>query len=68
MAFVAVEDRYAEGECILFSARYAAFSHLLRKDNAVLVSGTLSFREDEAPKILVAYGGTLIALRLRTYT
>jgi DNA polymerase-3 subunit alpha len=53
MAFVAVEDRYAEGECILFSARYAAFSHLLRKDNAVVISGTLSFREDEAPKILV---------------
>ena len=53
MAFVAVEDRYAEGECILFSARYAAYSHLLRKDNAVCVSGTLSFREDEPPKILV---------------
>ncbi len=54
MAFIAIEDRYAEGECILFSARYAAYSHLLRKDNAVCVYGTLSFREDEAPKILVS--------------
>ena len=53
MAFIEVEDRFAEGECILFSARYAAYSHLLRKDNAVCISGTLSFREDEAPKILV---------------
>ncbi len=53
MAFIAIEDRYAEGECILFSARYAAFSHLLRKDNAVIIYGTLSFREDEPPKILV---------------
>ncbi len=53
MAFLSVEDRYGELECIVFSARYARFSHLFRKDNAVVISGTLSLREDEPPKVLL---------------
>ena len=53
MAFVSVEDRSAECECILFSGTYSEYYHMLRTDNAVCISGTLSLREDEAPKIIV---------------
>ena len=54
MAFVTVEDRYGDIECIAFSAAFSKFSHLLRQDNAVLVSGAISLREDEAPKLLIS--------------
>ncbi len=60
MAFVTVEDRYAEIECIFFSARYSNFMHLLRKDNALLIEGSLSVRDDEAPKIIVSSVSELI--------
>ena len=54
MAFVSVEDRYGEIECIVFAARYSKFSHLFRTDNALLVAGNLSLRDDEPPKIMVS--------------
>lgn len=53
MAFFTVEDQYAEMECVAFSSVFAAISPLLRKDQAVFVSGALSVREEEAPKLLV---------------
>jgi len=54
MAFIAVEDRYGEAECIAFSTQYSKLSHLLRVDSALLISGNLTLREDEAPKIIVS--------------
>ena len=53
MAFFSIEDRYAEIECIAFARVYADNSYLIRNDAAVWVTGTLSLRDDEPPKILV---------------
>jgi DNA polymerase-3 subunit alpha len=53
MAFFTVEDRMAEIECIAFARMYADASHLLHNDSGVFVSGSLSLREDEPPKLLV---------------
>ncbi|MBE6529090.1 MAG: DNA polymerase III subunit alpha [Ruminococcaceae bacterium] len=54
MAFFTVEDQYAEMECVAFSSVFAAISPLLQKDRAVFVSGALSVRDEETPKLLVA--------------
>ncbi len=53
MAFFTVEDRAAEIECIAFARQYSECAHMIRADNGVYVSGTVSLREDEPPKILV---------------
>ncbi|MBQ2734199.1 MAG: DNA polymerase III subunit alpha, partial [Clostridia bacterium] len=53
MAFFTIEDRMAEIECIAFARQYAENAHLIRLDSALLVSGTISLREEEPPKILV---------------
>lgn len=53
MAFFTLEDRMAEIECIAFTRQYNEFSHLLRNENGIYVTGTVSLREDEPPKILV---------------
>ncbi len=54
MAFISVEDRYGEAECIAFAAQYSKFSHLLRVDNAVYIFGHIALREDEAPRIIIS--------------
>ena len=43
----------SEIECLVFSNRYAELAHAIRVDNGVYVSGTLSVREDEPPKVLI---------------
>ena len=53
MAFVTVEDRYGEIECIVFPQKYEDCYHMLRVDNAVYIEGTVSVRDDESNKILV---------------
>ena len=53
MAFFSLEDRYHEIECIAFPNKYAAYAPLITLDSAVLIEGSLQFREGEAPKILV---------------
>ena len=37
MAFITLEDRYSEIECLVFSSHYEKYSYLLRVDNAVIV-------------------------------
>ena len=54
MAFVTVEDRYGEVECIVFPQKYEDYYHMLRVDNAVYIEGTMSVRDDESNKILVS--------------
>ena len=51
MAFFSVEDQFGEIECIAFPNLYAEYGHLIRSDNAVFATGTLSLREDEPPKL-----------------
>ncbi len=53
MAFFTIEDRLAEIECIAFSRQYEEYAHLIHPDSGVLVSGSLSVREDELPKLLI---------------
>ncbi len=53
MAFFTLEDQSGEVECIVFARQYANVAHLIRNDTAVSVTGTVSLREDEEPKILV---------------
>ena len=53
MAFFTVEDRMAEIECVAFARQYAENAHLIHTDSGLYISGTISLREDEPPKILV---------------
>ncbi len=54
MAFFSVEDRFGEIECIAFVRQYQKFSHYIRTDEAIIVEGNISVRDDEASKILVS--------------
>ena len=54
MAFITLEDRYGEIECLVFPKQYSNDGYKLRVDSALAVSGNVSVREDEAPKILVS--------------
>lgn len=53
MAFFRLEDQSGEVEVIAFPKTFSDCGHLIRADLAVSVSGTLSVREEEAPKVLV---------------
>ena len=53
MAFFQLEDKYASCECIVFAKRYAELYPDILVDNAVCIEGTVSIRDEEAPKILV---------------
>ncbi len=54
MAFITVEDRFGEAECILFSAQYSRLMHHLRVDTAVMIDGVISVRDDDTPRIVVS--------------
>ncbi len=53
MAFFTLEDRMGEIECVVFARQFAEHAHLIHLDSAIYVSGNLSLREDEPPKLLV---------------
>ena len=53
MAFFTLEDRMAEIECVAFARQYAASAHMIHVDSAVCITGNISLREDEPPKVLV---------------
>ena len=53
MVFFTLEDRYAEMECIAFPKVLLSLSDSVRTDAVVRVTGTLSVREDEPPKVIV---------------
>ena len=53
MAFAQVEDYYGEFELIVFPKIYDQVKDLLQEDNIVGIAGSLNFKEDEAPKIIV---------------
>ncbi len=60
MAFLTVEDRYAEIEVIVFARQYAELSGYLSSDNAVLIEGNISREEGEDPKILLSKAQPLL--------
>ncbi|MBE6632083.1 MAG: DNA polymerase III subunit alpha [Ruminococcaceae bacterium] len=53
MAFLTVEDRYGEIELVVFPKTYGECAVFLTPERAIAVSGEISVREDEDPKILV---------------
>lgn len=53
MAFVTLEDTFGSVECLVFPKVLSRLSALMQEGNAVLASGTVSIREDEAPKLLI---------------
>lgn len=53
MAFLNVEDKSGMMEVVVFAKTYEIFSSRLRPDNIVLLSGKLSYKEDELPKLLL---------------
>ena len=69
MAFFMLEDKFSSVECIAFPKVYERFSSFIRTDEAVVINGTLSFRDDEA-KVLVNAMQALIENDLfrETYT
>ena len=53
MAFVQLEDMYGTTEVLVFPKVYERVSALLVQDAAVLMTGRLSIREEETPKLLL---------------
>ena len=53
MAYITLEDSYGSVEGLVFPKVLNRLSSFLTEGSMLLVSGTLSIREDEAPKILV---------------
>ena len=54
MAFIKVEDRYAEIDVIIFSKQYATVADEIFVDNAVNIVGNLSIEEGEEPRIILS--------------
>ncbi len=60
MAFITLEDRFAEIEVIVFAKSYSKFSDILEDDAAVYIQGNISTEEGEAPRILLSSAAALI--------
>ena len=65
MAFLTVEDRYAEMEVIVFARQYQRYSSEIFNENAVLISGTLSFEDGDEVRLIL---GSVEPLRSNTDT
>jgi DNA polymerase-3 subunit alpha len=52
MAFVTLEDMTGQIECLVFPRVFEKYRNLLNADEAVVISGKISVREDEAPKLI----------------
>ena len=59
MGFITIEDLTGQIECLVFPKVYEKYQAMMSVDDLVVLSGKLSIREDEAPKLLV---DTLIPL------
>lgn len=53
MGFVTIEDLTGQVEGLLFPKVWERYGRMLKEDMAVLLSGKISVREEEAPKLLV---------------
>lgn len=52
MAFVTLEDMTGSVESLVFPRVFERYQGLLQEDEAVVISGKISVREEEAPKLL----------------
>ena len=53
MGFITLEDLTGQIECLVFPKVYEKYQAMMAVDDLVVLSGKLSIREDEAPKLLV---------------
>ena len=53
MAFVTLEDMTGQIECLVFPRVFERYQALLQEDAAAVLSGRLSVREEEDPKLMV---------------
>jgi DNA polymerase-3 subunit alpha len=49
MAYLQIEDRHGQVECICFSEPYAKFEELVKSDEPLLLKGTIHIEGDERP-------------------
>ena len=61
MAFLQLEDRFAELEVIVFAKQYRNASRFIAVDNVVLIEGTLSIEDNDEVKVLLSDIKRLIA-------
>ena len=61
MGFITIEDLTGQIECLVFPKVYEKYQAMMAVDDLVVLSGKLSIREDEAPKLLV---DTLVPLEM----
>lgn len=54
MAFLTVDDKYAEIEVIVFARQYSDFADMLHEDGAVLIEGNISEDEEDGAKIILS--------------
>ncbi|MFC2075625.1 DNA polymerase III subunit alpha [candidate division KSB1 bacterium] len=59
MAFCTLEDFSGAVECLVFSDCYERYSELLQSEKMVLVRGRVSSREEEQPKLVLNWVGSL---------
>ena len=52
MGFLTLEDAFGQVECMLFPRVWERYSHQIAADQAVLITGRLSVRDDEDIKLL----------------
>lgn len=60
MGFVTLEDLYGATEALLFPRVYEKYGHRMEAGDVMLLSGRLSVREDEAPKLLMDSAAPLV--------
>ena len=53
MAFISIEDKTGEMEAVVFASKFEQYSPMLLAESPVIINGTLSVKDDEAPKILL---------------
>ncbi|MBQ2954069.1 MAG: DNA polymerase III subunit alpha [Clostridia bacterium] len=53
MGFITLEDLTGQIECLVFPKVYERYQGMMAPDDLVVLSGKLSIREEEAPKLLV---------------
>ena len=60
MAYLNLEDLTGQIECLAFPRVYRTFQPLLKADQPVILSGRLSAREDEEPRLIVESAEPLV--------
>ena len=53
MGFITLEDLTGQIECLVFPKIYERYQGMMAPDDLVVLTGRLSIREDESPKLLV---------------